>query len=72
MRELTIMLIAAAILSIGSLPWAEAATRLEKAGLRAAGENYMPIQEAWCTPKHVDSCPWHKKFRDGRCVPCMS
>ncbi len=36
------MLIAAAILSMG-VPWVEAATWPENAGVRAAGENYMPI-----------------------------
>ncbi len=45
MRKLMVTLAAlASILFAGSLAWkAEAATWLEKAGLRAAADNYTPI-----------------------------
>jgi hypothetical protein len=50
MRKLMVTLtMTAAILFAGAFAWkAEAATWLEKAGLRAAAENYTPIEKAAC------------------------
>ena len=50
MRKLMVILtVTAAILFAGAFTWkAEAATWLEKAGLRAAAQSYTPIEKAAC------------------------
>jgi hypothetical protein len=71
MHKPTDAFVAVAILSVASLSWkAEAATGLNKAFISAAVENKMPIQEVACWPRKIDICPWHKKLRHGRCIPC--
>jgi hypothetical protein len=71
MRQLTAFVIAVAILTAAGFPWnAEAATGLQKAFISGVAANKAPIQNVTCWPRKIDSCPWHKKRRHGRCVPC--
>jgi hypothetical protein len=59
------------IASIAGLPWkAEATTGPEKAFIAASVKDRMPIQKIACWPRKIDACPWHKKRRHGRCIPC--
>jgi hypothetical protein len=53
------------------LPWkAEATTGPQKAFIAASVKDRMPIQKIACWPRKIDACPWHKKRRHGRCIPC--
>ena len=76
MRKLVVTLaMTAAILFTGMLTWkAEAATWLEKSKLRAAAENYTPIEKAACYG-WGRNCPPGRVWRCGPmgrcwCAPC--
>ena len=76
MRKLMVMLsVAAAILFAESFAWkAEAATWLEKSRLKAAAENYTPIEKAACGG-WGRNCPPGRTWRCGPmgrcwCAPC--